>query len=125
MSMDGCHAGFSTAERRKFIDEKLGAALDRIEQEAVIRMANLDNLVTCPFCPYAAECPSVEIDKEFRCMNPECEVTSCRLCNNVTHVPKSCDEAAREQGYSARRRIEEAMSAAMIRKCNKCKPMHE
>ncbi|KJZ80008.1 hypothetical protein HIM_00722 [Hirsutella minnesotensis 3608] len=120
MSTEGCESGFTHSERRKFLDEKLFSALDRIEQETVLQLANLDGLVSCPFCPFAAECSPVEVDREFRCQNPQCQITSCRLCRRETHVPNSCEEAAREQGYSARRVIEEAMSTAVIRRCNKC-----
>jgi len=87
----------------------------------MLRLAGIENLETCPFCPYAAEYPPVEVDKEFRCQNPECDEISCRLCRKPTHIPKSCAEAEMENGHSARRAIEEAMSSAMIRKCNKCK----
>ncbi|KAH8912926.1 hypothetical protein BR93DRAFT_871254 [Coniochaeta sp. PMI_546] len=120
MSMDGCTAGFSRQQRDIFLDEKTSVALDRIEQEAALRLAGIENLETCPFCPYAAEYPPVEFDKEFRCERPDCEVVSCRLCRKETHIPKTCEEAALEAGHSSRRAIEEAMSAAMIRKCNKC-----
>lgn len=120
MSMDGCPASFSHVERQRFLDKKLASALDRAEQEAVLRLANLENLVSCPFCPFAAECSPTEVDREFRCQNPECQVVSCRLCDKETHIPKTCEEAAKEHGYSARRTIEEAMSAALIRRCNKC-----
>ncbi|KAL7786343.1 hypothetical protein V8C37DRAFT_296115 [Trichoderma ceciliae] len=120
LSLDGCSAGFSSEERAKFLDNGLAAALERIEQETMLRSANLDNLVMCPFCPFAAECSSVEEDKEFHCQNSDCEIVSCRLCKAETHVPLSCDEAVQERGCSARQQIEEAMSAAMIRKCNKC-----
>lgn len=119
--MDDCSAGFSRDERGKFLNDHLVEALDRIEQEEVLRLAAIDNLATCPFCPFAAEYPDVEIDREFRCLNPKCEIVSCRICRAETHVPLSCDEAAKENGMSARKHIEEAMSAAMIRRCNKCK----
>lgn len=122
MSMDGCEAGFCQAQRIKFLDKKLTKALDRIEQEAVLRMAGIDNLASCPFCPFAAEYPSIEINREFRCENPTCQVISCRLCEAETHLPKTCAEAALENGVPARRGIEEAMSSALIRKCNKCTP---
>lgn len=121
MSMDGCPAGFSKCQQSIFLDEKTATALERIEQEAALRLAGIENLETCPFCPYAAEYPPVEIDKEFRCERPDCEVVSCRLCRKETHIPKTCAEAALEEGHSGRRAIEEAMSAALIRKCNKCK----
>nr|XP_036580337.1 ring finger domain-containing protein [Colletotrichum truncatum]KAF6788249.1 ring finger domain-containing protein [Colletotrichum truncatum] len=120
MSTDGCNAGFSHSQRSIFLDDRLIAALDRIECEAVLRIAGVQNLETCPFCPFAAEYPPVEENKEFRCANPECQVVSCRLCRDETHIPRTCEEAARENGLSARREIEEAMSAALIRKCNKC-----
>jgi TRIAD3 protein (E3 ubiquitin-protein ligase RNF216) len=119
--MDGCSAGFSSEERAKFLEDGLDTALERIEQESMLRSANIDNLVMCPFCPFAAECCPVEENREFCCQNPECEIVSCRLCRLESHVPLSCDEAAKQRGYSARQQIEEAMSAAMIRKCNKCK----
>ncbi|OHF00534.1 ubiquitin-conjugating enzyme [Colletotrichum orchidophilum] len=120
MSTDGCSAGFSRKERLKFIDDQLSAALDRIESEAVLRMAGIENLETCPFCPYAAEYPSVDINKEFKCDNPECQLVSCRLCREETHLPRTCEEAASDGTEGARRQIEEAMSTALIRKCNKC-----
>ncbi|EQK99414.1 ring finger protein [Ophiocordyceps sinensis CO18] len=120
MSMDGCQASFSHFERQRFLDKKLASALDRAEQDAVLRLAGLEDLVSCPFCPFAAECSPTEVDREFRCQNPECQIVSCRLCGKETHVPKTCEDAAKEHGYSARRTIEEAMSAALIRRCNKC-----
>ncbi|CAI4210908.1 unnamed protein product [Parascedosporium putredinis] len=59
--------------RKLFLCARTAAALDRLEQQASIRMAGLDNLTSCPFCPYAAEYPPVELDKEFRCENPDCK----------------------------------------------------
>lgn len=104
----------------EFLDEKLFIALDRNEQEAVLRLAGIENLASCPYCPYAAEYPPVEEDKEFRCQAPDCKKVSCRLCKLETHIPKSCEEFAGENGLSIRRQIEEAMTAALIRTCNKC-----
>ena len=125
MSMDQCSAGFSQDQRSLFLDTNMQVALERIEQETMLRLAGIENLETCPFCPYAAEYPPVEVNKEFRCENPDCEEVSCRLCRKLTHIPKSCAEAELENGHSARRTIEEAMSSAMIRKCNKCKHLRQ
>ncbi|KAI0193416.1 ring finger protein [Xylaria flabelliformis] len=121
MSMDGCPAGFSRSQRALFLNKKLTIALDRIEQEAVLRMAGIENLETCPICPYAAEYPPVEIDKEFRCENPSCLQVSCRLCRKETHIPKTCAEVDADRGLDARHTLEEAMSEALIRRCNQCK----
>ncbi|KAK1988823.1 hypothetical protein LZ30DRAFT_697700 [Colletotrichum cereale] len=120
MSMDQCKAGFSRAERQKFLTDQLSAVLDRIENEAVLRMSGIENLERCPFCPYAAEYPPIDMNREFRCENPDCQKVSCRLCKDDTHLPKTCEEAAHDKGIGAQHEIEEAMSAALIRKCNKC-----
>ncbi|TKW55590.1 E3 ubiquitin-protein ligase [Colletotrichum tanaceti] len=120
MSMDICEAGFSHQERQKFLTDQLSSALDRIENEAVLRMAGIENLERCPFCPYAAEYPPANTNREFRCDNLDCQKVSCRLCREETHIPKTCEENARDNGIKAEHEIEEAMSAAMIRKCNKC-----
>ncbi|KAI6757525.1 hypothetical protein HG531_003350 [Fusarium graminearum] len=124
LSTEGCNAGFSYKERQKFLPESLASALDRIEQDENVRLAELPDLAQCPFCSYAEEYPPVAINKEFRCRMPECMVTSCRLCKLVTHVPKTCKEAAVERGLDKRRHVEEAMSEALIRKCNKCALPH-
>lgn len=120
MSMDGCAAGFDVAQRTQFLDDTTTIALERIHQESNLRNAGIENLASCPFCPYAAEYPPVEVNREFVCQRSECEKVSCRLCNQLTHIPKSCEEHAKENGLSIRRQIEEAMSEALIRKCNKC-----
>jgi TRIAD3 protein (E3 ubiquitin-protein ligase RNF216) len=110
----------ANATRKQFLDETTTIALERNEQEAVLRMAGIENLASCPFCPYAAEYPPIEVDREFRCQAEDCEKISCRLCKLESHIPKSCKENEQDNGLSIRRQIEEAMSAALIRKCNKC-----
>ncbi|TLD13744.1 uncharacterized protein PgNI_03796 [Pyricularia grisea] len=125
MSLDGdCQMGFSRIQILQ-LDSKLRFALERVEQDEAIREAGLEDLETCPFCPYAEEYPAIDLDKEFRCRNPDCGITSCRSCRLETHIPKTCAEAAednaKDDSVSARHVIEEAMSAAMIRICNKCK----
>lgn len=119
--MDGCSGGFSETERSKFLDKKLMGALDRIAAGDMLRTANMKDLENCPFCDYAEVYPPVEENKEFQCLSPACSTVSCRLCHKKTHIPKTCDEAAKNYGLSARRLVEEAMSDAMIRRCNKCK----
>lgn len=102
----------------QFLDEKIQLALDNLEKEAMLQI--LDNVARCPFCPFAAEYPPVDEDREFRCLNPECEKVTCRLCERESHLPKSCDEMRKEEKLSVRRVVEEAMTAALIRRCNKC-----
>lgn len=80
----------------------------------------MKGLSHCPFCDFAAICPPVKVDWEFRCGNPECEKISCRRCDRETHAPKSCAEAKAEQGLDERHAIEEARTAALIKKCPGC-----
>ncbi|KAI1814646.1 hypothetical protein GGS20DRAFT_585244 [Poronia punctata] len=121
VSIDGCTAGFSAAERDKFIGKNSITALDRLEQEDVLRMAGIEDLETCPFCPYAAEYPAIDVNKEFRCDSPTCGQVSCRLCRKTSHIPKTCAEMSADSSLEARHKLEEAMSEALIRRCNKCK----
>ncbi|RDW69747.1 hypothetical protein BP6252_08767 [Coleophoma cylindrospora] len=79
MSMDGCDGGFSISQRKLFLDDKSTIALERNEQEAALRMAGIENLASCPFCPYAAEYPPVEVNREFTCAAPDCE--RCYVCS--------------------------------------------
>ncbi|PBP25611.1 ring finger protein, partial [Diplocarpon rosae] len=120
MSTVQCTAGFSSDQRALFLDAKTTAALERIEQESILHAAGIANLACCPFCPFAAEYPPIEENSEFTCQAPDCERVSCRRCRLDSHIPKSCAEYATENGLSIRHQIEEAMSTAMIRKCNKC-----
>lgn len=53
MSIDGCDGGFAISQRDIFLDAHSKTALDRIEQETVLREAGIEDLETCPFCPYA------------------------------------------------------------------------
>lgn len=119
MSMDNCPAGFSLDQKNIFLDDKLKLGLELIEQERAVR--DIPGLARCPFCRYAEEYPPVEENKVFVCKNPDCEISSCRICEKESHLPKSCEEVAREKGDSARRILEEARSRALIRKCNHCK----
>lgn len=121
MDGSGCTATFSRQERERFLDAKTIEKIERLQQQDEIRLADLANLCTCPFCDFAAICPPVEEDKEFRCHNPECEEISCRLCKARSHIPLSCDEFKKENGVSERRVIEEARTEALIRTCGKCK----
>jgi len=123
ISMDGCDGRFSKQQKDKFLNGKLEMALDRIEQESVLRLAGIKGLARCPFCRYAAEYPPVDQHPLFQCENPACRVLSCRLCHQENHIPKTCEEVAQDKANNARHRIEEAMSEALIRKCNNCESL--
>lgn len=121
MATDSCPGGFSHSQRRRFLDKNIQRALDRNEANHMLSMVALEDLERCPFCDFAAEYPPVGENKVFECQDKNCLKRSCRLCRKEDHLPKTCGEAAKEHGLSARRAIEEARSEAVIRRCNKCK----
>ncbi|KAF3911915.1 hypothetical protein ABW21_db0207934 [Orbilia brochopaga] len=120
MDASGCKKEFPIQEVKRFCDEKMLEALERLEQRDVLRKAEIDGLSECPFCDFAAILPPVEADREFRCQNPDCMKVSCRLCDKETHIPLTCEEKAKEENSSLRRNVEEAMTEALLRKCGKC-----
>ncbi|PKX99417.1 E3 ubiquitin-protein ligase RNF216 [Aspergillus novofumigatus IBT 16806] len=117
----GCQAGFPRSEIKEVLGSSMMAKLDALQQQDEISRASIEGLESCPFCEFKAICPPVDEDREFRCCNPSCEVVSCRLCKDVTHVPKTCEEAKKDRGVSERHLVEEAMSEALIRNCPRCK----
>jgi len=121
MDSSGCKAEFAKEQIRRFLDQKTMDTLERLQQQDEIRLADLDDLTSCPFCDFAAICPPVEEDREFRCANPECEKVSCRLCKHETHIPLSCEAYAKENKVTIRHAVEEAMTEALVRSCHKCK----
>ncbi|KAK2812973.1 hypothetical protein FQN50_000994 [Emmonsiellopsis sp. PD_5] len=120
MDMSGCAASFDKGTLTKAIGKPLIKKLEELQQRDEIAKAGIEDLHECPFCDFKAICPPVEQDREFRCENPECRKVSCRLCNLVSHIPKTCEEA-NDKKTPARQKIEEAMSEALIRTCPKCK----
>ncbi|KAI9670423.1 MAG: hypothetical protein M1829_004746 [Trizodia sp. TS-e1964] len=120
MDAGGCKSEFTRDQLIRFLDDKAMSSLTRFQQADELQMASLDGLTKCPFCDFAAICPPVEVDKEFRCLNPECEKVSCRLCQLETHVPMSCKEFAKSNKTTVRHAVEEAMTEALVRTCNKC-----
>lgn len=119
----GCQASFSRSERKRALSAKTLETLDRIQQQSELLQASMADLSRCPFCDFAAICPPIEVDWEFRCGNPQCERISCRRCDKDTHAPKTCKEAREDQGLDERHAIEEARSAAVIKKCSCGRPI--
>ncbi|KAK6429475.1 hypothetical protein LTR95_014376 [Oleoguttula sp. CCFEE 5521] len=117
----GCGAGFDPYQLNSLADKKLLERLAQLQQEKDIRDAGLDDLEECPFCDYKAILPPFEEDFEFRCANPDCNKVSCRRCKATSHIPMSCEQYASDNKINSRHKIEEAMTAALIRGCNGCK----
>ncbi|KAI9686206.1 MAG: hypothetical protein M1822_003861 [Bathelium mastoideum] len=117
-----CPGNYETQRQLKqVLEPNLFQKFERLQQDEEIKTAGLAGLEECPFCDFKAICElPTEVDKEFRCLNPECEKISCRLCHHETHVPLSCKEFDSRKESSARHAVEEAMAEGLIRKCNRC-----
>jgi TRIAD3 protein (E3 ubiquitin-protein ligase RNF216) len=135
MSMDKCTAGFSRDQRyfisyrftiftninrAIFLTESIIKVLEGNEQETNLRLAGIMNLARCYACSSAAECPTIELDFEFRCPNPDCREVTCRRCQEQSHTPMTCEEAKKNKGLELHHLVAESMSEGVIRKCNKC-----
>ncbi|KAF2723917.1 hypothetical protein K431DRAFT_282611 [Polychaeton citri CBS 116435] len=118
--VSGCGQGYPYNQLQRVPNKPLLEKLARIEQQEAIRNAGLDDLEDCPFCDFKMEMPPVDQNFVFECLNPECGKQSCRRCRNASHLPVSCEQYAKEHKVSARHHVEEAMTAAMVRSCNKC-----
>ena len=120
MDGSGCKASFDREQKQRFLNAKSFETLERIQQQAELKLAGLPNLEDCPFCDYSAICLPVDVDKEFRCEDPKCEKISCRLCRLESHLPLTCEESKKEKGISERHVIEEARTQALLRTSPHC-----
>jgi len=123
--MSGCDGSFTEVQLHLVPDKDLVDKLLKLQLEQDVRDAGLDDVIECPFCDYKQVCPPVDVDFEFRCGKPECSMVSCRKCQQQTHIPLTCEEAAKlkskDTALTQRHTIEEAMTAALVRNCNRCK----
>ena len=76
-----------------------------------LEKADIEGLESCPFCPFATIMDSTpEENKVFVCQNPDCGKESCRLCHEISHIPKKCDEVEKNAEVRKRTFIENKMA---------------
>ncbi|KAL9938848.1 hypothetical protein V8E36_002567 [Tilletia maclaganii] len=121
MDFEGCDFLFSDREVKKFLSEKSFELYENIKQEIEVNQAGIESLESCPFCPYSVDMGDVPDETLFRCENEACRKVSCRACKDPDHSPKTCAEHAHSKIADPQRRGEEALSAALMRFCPKCK----
>jgi len=113
-----CEEEISTRELQRALTPNILSKLLTKRQAEEVGAAEIENLVTCPFCPYSTIMENDE-DKVVVCRNPECGRDSCRICEQPNHVPLRCEEVEVEgkDEEQIRKRVEEALSEAIIRRC--------
>uniref|UniRef100_A0A914VYQ5 RING-type domain-containing protein n=1 Tax=Plectus sambesii TaxID=2011161 RepID=A0A914VYQ5_9BILA len=118
---DDCDAGRLTLGALQVVmDGKALQLLVRRAQQDELHAAKLDNMDSCPFCDFAMIIDN-DLERLFRCLNPECLRESCRKCREPSHIPLRCEEVEQDEDTKMRTFIENRMAEAMIRKCPKCK----
>ena len=75
----GCQEEVGIDDLENILDEKLLCLLKQRCQSSEILASGLQNLVTCPFCPYMVVMEDPD-DKILECLNPDCSRESCRRC---------------------------------------------
>ncbi|PFH45453.1 hypothetical protein AMATHDRAFT_9204 [Amanita thiersii Skay4041] len=124
MHQSGCSLLFPESELRRVLPRKLMDLYDRLKQQKEIQEADLEGLEECPFCDWKCVIDvDVTVEKLFRCGNLDggCGAVTCRQCKRPDHLPKRCQEVDEEKVLNGQHAIEEAMSAALMRTCPKCK----
>jgi TRIAD3 protein (E3 ubiquitin-protein ligase RNF216) len=101
---------------KKVLKENIFSKLKVNRQSEELSAAGLENLVSCPFCPYQTIMDNLQ-DKVIRCLNPECGRDSCRKCKMANHIPLTFDEVITR----SRRRLEEELTMSWVRECSNCK----
>ncbi|KAJ8309325.1 hypothetical protein KUTeg_014199 [Tegillarca granosa] len=114
-----CGYLFSLAVLQNVLSANMFSIVLRRMQEEEIKQANLEDLVSCPFCSFSTIMSNPD-DKVFKCLNQDCLKDSCRLCKEPNHIPLRCNEVEKQGETSMRTFIETKLSEAMLRTCHKC-----
>ena len=111
-----CHQVIGMDILENILEKKVLCFLKQYSQTAEVLASGLQNLVTCPFCPYMVVMEDPD-DKILKCLNPDCSKNSCRRCQELDHCPLSCEEVA---PLVKRRKVEEELTMSVVRQCWKC-----
>ena len=117
---DGCDGTFPMSQLKKALPTNiLEKYEDRVQEESLL-LAQVDDLVRCPSCDFAAILPPE--DKVFKCQNSSCAKETCRYCKEEwsEHFGLKCNEVEKSAQKDVRLSYEEKMTMAKIRKCPKC-----
>lgn len=141
MDQDGCTVPFTDTECLKFLKAPQLVLLEKIRSEKAVGAAGIAGLSYCPHCSYGcvienagkfcylqsgssallySDIVLVAAEKLFYCMNEECMKVTCRKCQKVDHLPKSCEEYAADLKTDTIHKVEEAMTEALLKRCPKC-----
>ncbi|KAL3878016.1 hypothetical protein ACJMK2_035652 [Sinanodonta woodiana] len=118
---ESCKATFPLSQLMKALPAHIISKYEDRIQEENINLADLEDLVRCPFCDFAALLDSTYT--VFSCQNSSCMKESCRLCKVEwsEHFGKKCRDVEKKDETELRLEFEEKMTLAKIRVCHRCK----
>ncbi|GAA5869995.1 hypothetical protein JCM8547_001436 [Rhodosporidiobolus lusitaniae] len=112
-----CIGRYSEDETLKFLDTAQLGLLAKIRMEKDLSAIGEEGLLQCPICPYAAVFEDHATLEILDCLNPDCARRTCLKCKHPAHPNVPCALANPNPVH----KLEEEMSAALIRQCGKCK----
>ena len=117
-----CTAVIPMSEVRRACDPELYESLISKQQHESLQAAQMSGLVRCPKpdCGYAMVMEGPNLSNRFRCN--KCGAETCRLCQKdwADHIGLRCEEVETDDATTARRKVEEEMTNAMMRTCPGC-----
>ncbi|KAJ3429064.1 e3 ubiquitin-protein ligase [Anaeramoeba flamelloides] len=114
-----CVETFSNRVLVNNVPKKVLNLFERLVQESEISLAGIKHLKKCPFCNYAVIIRNPN-KRTLECMNPKCLKDSCLRCGNEAHKGKSCEQVKKQKNIGLRTYMEEELTKALLRTCNKC-----
>ncbi|XP_025096033.1 E3 ubiquitin-protein ligase RNF216-like isoform X6 [Pomacea canaliculata] len=118
---EGCETTFPKSQLIKALPDDVMQKYDERLAEESLNMAEISDLVRCPYCNLAAVLDAnVQI---FECPGPSCQKTTCRDCKEdwEDHMGKSCEEVEKKDETKLRKEYEEKMTSLKVRTCPRCK----
>ena len=119
MEMDGCEESIPFSEIHRVLPHDIIEKYEARQAHNAVVEANIEDLVYCPFCNIP--CEADKCLQVLDCPNSKCLKASFIQCKKMSHLPLRCEEGEEKSVTALRREVEERMTKAVIRECNKCK----
>lgn len=111
-----CQESFPLSSIEAALPKETFNRFQELMQRIEIKKAGLEGLRNCIHCSYCYILdPS---DTVFYCRG--CNKNWCLKCENADHSPNPCPKKETQSEEAQRKRLEEELTAARLRKCSKC-----
>lgn len=112
----GCTSMYTDACLADVLPARTYRAFVQMQTRAALRdVALCDEGELTHTCPCGDMAVLSRLNTVHTCAS--CGVATCVLCDKPAHVPRRCSEVGGDAEEAARREVEEAMTAALVRRC--------